>query len=166
MVHFREVQRFAQWWFLFLLVVPVGMTFYLWKAQSQLSHAAKGPLTIYPILIVVSTPLLLIFFWFSQAKLITEVRSDALSIRFFLLWPERVIPWNDIRSAESVVYRPIRDYGGWGVRFGPAGRAYNVRGSRGVRIELANGEKILIGSQQPDDLARAIGERTGPGAKP
>jgi hypothetical protein len=30
-----------------------------------------------------------------------------------------------------------------------------------VRLVLASGERVLIGSQRPDDLARAIAERTG-----
>jgi hypothetical protein len=42
------------------------------------------------------------------------------------------------------------------VRFGPRGRAYNVSGNRGVEITLANGKRVLIGSQRSDELAAAI----------
>jgi hypothetical protein len=36
-----------------------------------------------------STALVLI--WFSLSSLIVEVRETELSIRFFLLWPERIM---------------------------------------------------------------------------
>jgi hypothetical protein len=54
-------------------------------------------------------------------------------------------------------YRPIRDYGGWGIRYGRNGKAYNVSGNRGVMLEFSHGQKLLIGSQKPGDLANAIG---------
>lgn len=97
--------------------------------------------------------------WFSQVKLITEVREDVLSIRFFLLWPAREIPWSEIARAEAVTYRPIRDYGGWGVRWGMAGMAYNVSGNRGVSIQLRSGANLLAGSQRAEELAQAIAVR-------
>jgi hypothetical protein len=53
-------------------------------------------------------------------------------------------------------YRPIRDYGGWGIRYGRGGKAYNVSGNRGVMLELSDGQKLLIGSQRPEELANAI----------
>ncbi|HET6897964.1 MAG TPA: hypothetical protein VFK70_06445 [Vicinamibacteria bacterium] len=65
--------------------------------------------------------------------------------------PARIARW------EARTYRPIREYGGWGLRFGPRGRAYNVSGDRGVELTLDNGKRVLIGSQRSDDLAAAIG---------
>ncbi len=61
---------------------------------------------------------------------------------------------------EVVSYRPLMDYGGWGIRVGRDGeRVLNARGNRGVRIELTDGTRLLIGSQRPEALAVAI-ERT------
>jgi hypothetical protein len=42
------------------------------------------------------------------------------------------------------------------VRYGPEGKAFNVSGDRGVLLELKNGEKILIGSHQPEQLASLL----------
>ncbi|NVL91956.1 MAG: hypothetical protein HWN71_02845 [Desulfobacterales bacterium] len=56
-----------------------------------------------------------------------------------------------------MTYNPLKDYGGWGIRYGRGGRAYNVSGNRGVYLELSNGKSLLIGSLQPEELARAIG---------
>ena len=62
-----------------------------------------------------------------------------------------------IRRIEVVSYRPIADYGGWGIRSGRDGeRVLNARGNRGVRLELADGTRLLIGSQRPEELAETI----------
>jgi hypothetical protein len=81
-------------------------------------------------------------------------------ICFVWLWPERTIPWDQIRSVETRTYRPIRDFGGWGVRWVAKGIVYHARGNRGVRLILPD-ERVLVGSQRPEELARAIAERTG-----
>jgi hypothetical protein len=99
--------------------------------------------------------------WFSRLKLITEARESGLWISFVWLWPQRTIAWDQIRSVETRIYRPIRDFGGWGVRWAARGIVYHARGNHGVRLVLASGERILVGSQQPDALARAIGQRAG-----
>ena len=52
-------------------------------------------------------------------------------------------------------YRPIIDYGGWGIRTGRDGeRVLNARGNRGVRLELADGSRLLIGSHAVKNLPR------------
>ena len=93
--------------------------------------------------------------WF--IRLVTEVRTGGVFVR---LWP---FPFSRIRldgatSIRSVTYRPIRDYGGWGyrIKLGTGKRAWNARGDRGVLIEYDNGKSMLIGSQSPDRLLRAI----------
>jgi hypothetical protein len=99
--------------------------------------------------------------WFLRLKLVTEVRDNGLYICFVWLWPERTIPWDQVRSVETRTYRPIRDFGGWGVRWAARGIVYHARGNRGARMVLASGERVLVGSQRPEELARAIAERTG-----
>lgn len=93
--------------------------------------------------------------WFMLATLITEVRTEGLYVRFKLLWPERMIPYSQIVNVEAKRYRPILEYGGWGVRGIPV-KAFNVSGNRGVLLTLANGRTLMIGSQRPDQLAAAL----------
>ena len=86
----------------------------------------------------------------------TAVTPDAVSVRFGFLYRTR-IPIAELKQAEAVEYRPIAEYGGWGIRQGRDGvRVLNARGNRGVRIDLADGTRLLIGSQRPEDLARAL----------
>jgi hypothetical protein len=95
---------------------------------------------------------------FASARLVTQVHERELLLRFrpFHRQPVR-LPLEEIVEWEAVTYRPLAEYGGWGIRYGPKGKAYNVSGDRGVRLRLARGESLLIGSQRAGELAAAIG---------
>jgi hypothetical protein len=82
---------------------------------------------------------------------------EAVHVRFVPLHQSfRRVPWTAIESVESVDYRPLREYGGWGIRWRPGALAYNVSGSRGVSLSRPGDRDLLIGSQRPDELAAAI----------
>jgi hypothetical protein len=69
-----------------------------------------------------------------------------------------VIPLSEIGSVQAVTYRPLREFGGWGIRWGWKGsRAYSIAGNRGVELELREGKLIVVGSETPEALATAIG---------
>jgi hypothetical protein len=156
MTPFREEQRFEWFWtamfFVPALIVGYGLYRGVWLNQPAISGALLWP--AFAVAVVVAV-------WFSRLKLVTEVRDDGLFIYFVWLWPQRTIRWDQIRSVETRTYRPIKDFGGWGVRWTARGIVYHARGNRGARLVLASGERVLIGSQRADDLAHAIAERTG-----
>src|SRR5439155_20947166 len=108
---------------------------------------------------IIAATVALFVVWFIELELVTEVRDDVLEIRFRGLFVRRAIPLAEIRHFEARTYRPIREYGGWGVRRGAAGMAYNVSGKRGVELWLADGKSPLIGSQRPEELALALQTR-------
>src|SRR5262249_58159993 len=76
----------------------------------------------------------------------------------------RSVALGAIQRIEVVSYRPLRDYGGWGIRTGRDGeRVLNARGNRGVLLDLGDGTPLLIGSQRPEALAIAIQRPLRPG---
>jgi len=90
-------------------------------------------------------------------KLVTEVRSDGLYIRFYPLHRSfHKIPLENLKECEARTYRPLREYHGWGVRYVRKGKVYNVSGNLGVRLDYSNGRHLLIGSQKAEELAQAI----------
>jgi hypothetical protein len=155
MVYFREVQR-LWFWLIFLLPVAIPVV----AIASALHRGLGDRLAHKNVLVVAVGSVGLLAIWFLLGSLVTEVRETALSIRFFLLWPEETIPWSDVRQAEAVTYSPM-EYHGWGVRWGPEGRVFSVSGNRGVRIQLKGGDSLLVGSQRAYELAQAITERIG-----
>ncbi|SEO88085.1 hypothetical protein SAMN04487948_106141 [Halogranum amylolyticum] len=137
-VSFREVQRFRQPWLWALLAVV-----------AVVSVVSGGPVAVVVAVGVGG------FVW--SLRLETEVRDDGLYLRFVLFHRSfRRVPWSEMGSFEAVTYRPLGEYGGWGIRWRPEKLAYNVSGSRGVRIERPDDRELLVGSQRPDDLARAM----------
>ena len=97
-----------------------------------------------------------VWVWLLSMTLVTEVRPEGLYIRFKMLWPERTIPFSQIVKAETKRYRPILEYGGWGVRGIAPVKAFNVSGNQGVLLSLTGGQSLMIGSQRPDQLAAAL----------
>lgn len=81
--------------------------------------------------------------------------GGTLAVRLFP-FPGRRIPYTDITSVEVVHYRPVRDYGGWGIRWSRTGTAFTVSGNIAVRVELQNGKHVLIGAATPAALRDAI----------
>ncbi len=115
-----------------------------------------GPTTGSLVSLVVLGAVAAFLFW---GQLRVEVRDSALWVRLVPLTRQHRFAWENIRSAEARTYRPILEYGGWGIRYGSSGKAYNVAGNRGVQLEFQDGSRLLIGSQRADELAEAIRAR-------
>jgi hypothetical protein len=156
---FREVQHPRQWWIWLIVVVLSAMMWYLFITQIILGQPYGNPppdwvAWLLWLAIGVAFPL---FFW--TCHLTTEVRDDALAIIWFPLYQRR-IAYQDIVQSEAVTYRPLLHYGGWGLRWSPSrGCAYSMSGNQGVQLVLRDGRRVLIGSHQPEELARAIDSR-------
>ena len=156
-VLFREVQRVCQWWIWMVVIVLAVLAW--WTFLSQILSGApvgtnQAPDTmvwIVAILIGIALPIFTL-----AVNMTTIVKSDAVIVRYFPIY-RRTITVREIKSCEVRDYRPIRDFGGWGIRWGfGRGMAYTVSGNRGVQIELTSGRKVLIGSRRPEELAAAI----------
>jgi hypothetical protein len=154
---FYEEQRFRQPLLLVLIFFLVAMSWYAFIQQI----VNKKPFGTNPAPDAVVWGLWGVFgiafpLFFLALKMTTEVRRDALYVRF-VPGHHRIIRLEEIKSAEVREYRPLRDYGGWGIRYSAKqGMAYNVSGTKGVQLELTSGKRILIGSQEPDRLANTL----------
>lgn len=146
---FREEQYFD--WRVYALVAAVEIL----TALGMLHHNAWSTELILGL--IVATGLLT-----SLAVLVLRMTTEVTptDVRVWFGWVpiyRRVVPLVGIRRIEPTTFRPIADYGFWGVRSGRDGdRALIARGDRGVRLELADGSLLVIGSQRPEELAMAI----------
>ena len=153
-VLFREVQQFRQWW-LCLLIAP-GPVVIWYRVLRHLVFESTPRLSLPQIVSWliggVALPVLLY-----SIRLVTEVRNDGLYLRFFPFHLSFVkFPTNGIRSYEAITYSPLGDYGGWGIRYGWNGKAYNVSGNQGIQLELSEGRRVLIGTQNPPQFLAAL----------
>lgn len=85
------------------------------------------------------------------------VKVDTNSIEWFFgpSFLKKHIELVEITSTKKV---RTKWYNGFGIRHLSQGVLYNVSGLDAVEITLKNGERILIGTNQPDDLIAAIQE--------
>jgi hypothetical protein len=94
---------------------------------------------------------------FFRCELTTEVRPAGLFLKYSPFHRTfQQIPLDGLRSCRARKYRPLWEYGGWGIRVGVAKKAYNVSGSHGVELVYEAGNTLLVGSKKADQLATAI----------
>jgi hypothetical protein len=154
-VLFWEKQRFTQKWIWILLLTPllfplVGLLFP--NISNELfTFNASGLLINIGVFLSI---LLLFSFWF---ELNTEIYNDGIYVRFrpFHSKP-RFYPWSEIEHFEVRKYKPLLEYGGWGIRKGFGGTAFNVRGNMGLQLVFKGGKRVLIGTQKATELASVL----------
>ena len=162
---FCEVQHFRQQ-LLMAIILPAGLFLIGFFVYAMVEQLVRGrPFGDHPMpdgVLLVMGPLyillgLLLLWLYFVGKLITEVRPDGLFVQLYPLHRHfRHIRTDAIESCEVLTYRPIRDFGGWGIRCGLKGRAYNVSGNRGAYLTFNDGKRLLIGSQKPEMLVEAV----------
>lgn len=141
-------------WVLALTVLGIGSgAFALAREASRggagalATAAAVLPLLVLPILL-----------WVLLGRLRVQVFADRLVMGFgFVPLVRKTLPFADVLDVEAVRYRPLRDFGGWGIRFGFGDRrAWTIRGNQAVCLSLRDGLRFYVGSQKPERLAAAI----------
>jgi hypothetical protein len=146
---FQETQRFPLWIFL----IPLGI---------EVVVAALIVMQDWRISLLVMVPgVLLVGLWW-LVRLETRVNESGLYVRLFPFAGRTIRP-EEVLQAGVRTYRPLMEYGGWGVRWGSEGMAYNARGNRGVQLVLHGEDRVLIGSQRPEELLAALKKMMGDG---
>ena len=158
--HFREVQRFRQWWIWLLVLIAPALFIWAFVQQIVLGNPwGNNPASDLVLIILGAIFGIGLPAFMYTIRLTTVVRDDGIYLRFFPFHFKWVrFPFEDIDTFEVLTYSPLRDYGGWGIRYGLKGKAYNVSGNKGVLLNLKDGKTVLIGSQRADELGYAVSE--------
>lgn len=86
-----------------------------------------------------------------------ELRSDHLFVAFGPLHLIRKrIPYAAVQAVEAVTYRPIVEFGGWGLRIRRGKTAWTIRGNQAARVTLSSGRRIYMGSRFPQRLVERV----------
>lgn len=89
--------------------------------------------------------------------LITQITIDGIYVRFPPFMPsEQEFLWKDIQEVYIIKYKPITQYGGWGIRIGPYGRAFNISSTTGLQVIFKDNSRLLIGTRQPEKLIAVL----------
>lgn len=155
---FYEKQKFSSW-FCLVLVCSLVVGIAIIVAVLVIQESVDASVIVTAILGGIVAPIAIVAL-FILTNLETEVRSDCLRVRLFPFHIHyRKFAIEDLSEYYARTYRPILEYGGWGIRYSfrkGRGKAYNMTGNQGVQLVFKNGKRLLIGSQKPDDLAQAI----------
>ncbi|HRG67359.1 MAG: hypothetical protein JNL65_09655 [Saprospiraceae bacterium] len=159
MIHFKEKQKFTQWWF-WLLIIGITCLFLFGLYQQLILKIPFGdnPTSDSTLVLISLIPILIIIL-FLISKLETEINELGVSYKFYPFHlSKKTIPWESIDKAYIRKYNPITEYGGWGFRLGlfGKGRALNMSGNMGLQLELKDGKKLLIGTQKFEELEQLL----------
>ena len=148
-VLFREVQHFRQkslWIFLSLISL---ITMYALVQQIILDKPFGSNPASDMLLIIICIIFGFCFpAFFFILNLTIEIYYDAVYFRFFPLQLSfHKIRIQDLQNYEARTYRPIREYGGHGIRYGEREKVYSVSGNKGILLETYRGTRVLIGTR-------------------
>ncbi|MFB9762051.1 hypothetical protein [Ectobacillus funiculus] len=151
---YQEVQ-YMPWYTYIPIFLISGFIWYGWIQQTffNISFGDK-PMSNAELLLGSMIGLALSIF-FVMLRLVTEVKEEGIIVRFTPL-RSRYIPYTGIAGMEVVSYH-LLSYGGLGLRWTPyKGWAYIMGSMRGVKLQFADGEELLIGSKDPERLLQLI----------
>ncbi len=150
---FKEEQKFTQWW-LWLILIPIGVLpiIGIYKQLTKGEEFGDKPMSDLG-LIIFSIFIFSLLGLFFIMKLKTSIDKNGIRMNFFPFVKKKV-NWSEIKNAKVVNYGFV---GGWGIRLWTKyGTVYNMKGNKGLAIELKSGKKILIGTQRETELNQVL----------
>lgn len=155
---YREVQTIQSLWFWGMILIPMAIIIYgmiqqlIFKIPWGNNPISNKGLAVIGLIVIIGLPLFL-----KMIRLEILVRDNGIFFRYapFHFRFQR-IPFENVKSYQIIQYRPLRDYGGWGIRYGKYGKVYSISGNTGFQIITSNQKKILLGTLNPNELKNAV----------
>lgn len=153
---FHEKQRFPKWLLLLFFLPAIVSAVVVWRYVET----GEEPASLVGLGVA-----FLVGLFMSFITLESSLTTKDVSVRFFpFVYKTKVFSFKEIDSVDVITYKPILEYGGWGLRRGKTGLAYNVSGKQGVLITFKEAKKLfwgshktlLIGTQKPDAWREAL----------
>ena len=145
---FTETQRFTQWWLWLILIgtasLPLVNHFFS-------SNAVQSTLQIDILVVSFIAFCFAALFYFMSLK--SEINAAGIKMKF-IPFVKKSLKWDQIESIRLLNYGFV---GGWGIRvWTDYGTVYNTKGQIGLAITTIEGQRFVIGTQQPERLAQVI----------
>ena len=107
----------------------------------------------YPLTLATLIIMLIVLGIFSRLTVIVD--DQMIKIQFGLRVIRKVFQLKEIEA-----YRVVKNpwYYGWGIRYTPRGWLFNVSGLSAIELQLTSGKRYRIGTDDPDNLAKALGK--------
>jgi hypothetical protein len=155
---FTESQIFASDWKIWAVVLFAGLL--VVRKVAMLGRKSRTIGWGYKTAAIVGfvLPILLVL-GFMVMHLTTIIDEQGISFGFS--WVGKTsnrILWTNVQKAYVRQYKPLDEYGGWGWRDGEreGEGAYNVKGDMGLQLVYDGHKRLLIGTQQAEQLKNVI----------
>ena len=147
---FSETQYFRQRWLWGLIGIVFLLSVYFPVSEGRYTELAVT------VAIFAFLGSLLYF----AVRLETRVDDKGIHYRFFPAHlEERTVTFDEIQNFTAGKYSPLREFGGWGMRWRPGRIAFTVSGDRCARFERDGEIDIVIGTRKPEEFREAVRDR-------
>jgi len=159
---FKEIQRYRQIWVWIIIIGVLALCGWGFYQQIILGKPwGTTPVSDTALILLLLIPIGILIL-FLTTRLETEINESGIYYQFLPFHFKRYkIDWTTVDKAYVRKYKPVAEYGGWGIRFWFGhGRAYNISGNQGLQLEFKNGRRLLIGTQKPIEIEQLLQQLT------
>jgi uncharacterized protein DUF6141 len=151
---FQEVQSFNKKQLQLYLKIAIGL-FLIALATNMITN--KGTVSLLTTILCWGLIISMVAAFFTTSKMVTQIRTDGIYVSFspFHPWFDKY-SWDNIEEVYLREYDALSEYLGWGIKIGPSGRGYIVSGNVGIQLSLIDQSKILIGTEQADEVKEIL----------
>lgn len=134
---YYEVQYFP-WWVYLILLIALVVVLVTWFFLRGNSVSNVGLAVVGGLLVMAMATL----------RMTTSIEDQSLTVSFgWVPVLEKTILLSDIQEVQACSYHPLKQFGGWGWRYGRDGtHALTAKGTQGVCFRLQDGRKFVVGS--------------------
>lgn len=149
-VLYYERQTIRQKWLWIILGLVTLYLMYGSFTDLFLHDTDAPPMMTTSFLILLGVDVLL---WLMKLEFMIKEEGFYFRFRPFTIRYKKVM-WEELSDIFVRTYKPIREYGGWGLRtsFQGHGMALTISGNRGIQLIFKTGRKILIGTKNAEKV--------------
>jgi len=162
---YTESQRFKQIivWVLLIAIfifVSTPQIYILIKQVFLGIPVGNRPMSNVGVWVVTSVSIvipLLVIQLFLLMKLETKIAETGIYVRYLPFQMKfKFYSWSDLSKCYVRQYNPVGEYGGWGMKGMGKNKALNISGNNGIQLETNDGNKLLIGTNNPDEVTNVL----------
>ncbi|MBI3509900.1 MAG: hypothetical protein HY064_04500 [Bacteroidetes bacterium] len=155
---FSESQRFKQIWLWVLMLIANGIFLFGIYWQVIAGHPFGNKPAPNVVLYIGESVVALMTLMFLLCRLNTGMDSSGFTYTFYpFLFSKRKIDWENVQHVYTREYRPLMEFGGWGIRWaGKQGWCYNTSGKNGIQFVMKNNKRILFGTQKMEEAEKVL----------
>lgn len=159
-LYFNERQRVTQWWVWAIVIgLNILVLLFLYFQVIQGEPIGNNPVSDTGLYIIAIFIFILSIFFLYFYRLDTEIREEGIYVRVSPFhWNFVFYSWDEIEESYVRKYKPLLEFGGWGLRGWGDNKAFTARGEFGIQLILKNGKKRLVGTSRPQDAEDALVE--------